>query len=146
MRIGAVVGVLVVAASSSAAQGSPGASQEIRAQVAALQAAYDKRDAAAMLALYAPDADFAAIDGPVNSGTAALQKGIRDMMAPMPKGQQINITVTNVRFLTADVAIANTNAHFNVPEVKDDRGTWVFVHKDGKWLVAALRVLPALKP
>src|SRR4051794_31252406 len=144
MRVLTVVGCITILATSSAAQGSP-APQDIRARIGALETAFNKRDAAGMLALYAPDGDFAATDGPLNAGSVALQKGIRDQMATMQKGLQIGITVTNVRFLTADVAIANARAHFNLPDVKDDRGTYVFVHKDGKWLIAALRVLPAQK-
>ena len=70
---------------------------------------------------------------------------MRDQFATNPKGLQIAITVTDVRFLTPDVAVASTRAHFNLPEVKDDRGTFVFVRRDGKWLLGSLRVQAAPK-
>ena len=135
--------VLLLAASSVAAQGSGAANQQIQAQVAALQAAFNKQDAAGMAAIYAPDADAMINDGPYSAGSAALLKSGRDEIAARPKGLQITITVVNVRVVTPDVAIANTQAHFNLAEVKDDRGTWVFVRKNGKWLVTALRVQAA---
>ena len=145
MRLSTAAVLVIVGSTSGAAQGSAAANQEIRTQIAALQAAVNRQDAAGVVAVYAPDGDAMIIDGPYNAGTAALLKGARDEIAARPKGLQISITVTNVRFITADVAIANTRAHFNLPEVKDDRGTWVFVYRGGKWLVTALRVQPAQK-
>ena len=135
----------VVVASNATAQGTPAANQEIRKQVAAFQAAFNKQDAAGMAAVYAPDGDAMIGDGPYDVGAVGLTKRAREEIAARAKGLEINITVTDVRFLTADVAVANARAHFNVPEVRDDRGTWVFVHRDGKWMVAALRVQPAQK-
>src|SRR3954466_6713625 len=104
MRLSATALLVVLASSSVAAQGSA-ANQEIRAQVAALQTAVNTRDAAGVAALYATDGDAIIIDGPYNAGTAALLKGAREEIAARPKGLQISITVTNVRFITADVAI-----------------------------------------
>lgn len=143
MRLSTAALLVAIVASSVAAQGSAAANQEIRAQVAALQAAFNKQDAAGMVAIYTPDGDAMILDGPYTAGTSGLRKGAQDDFAARPKGLQISLTVTNVRFVTPDVAIASTRAHFNLPEVKDDRGTWVFVRRDGKWLVAALRVQPA---
>lgn len=143
MRIAATIALVSLAASSGAAQGSAAANQAIRAQVAALQAAFNKQDAAGMVAVYAPDADAMINDGHYSAGSAGLLKAGRDDIASRPKGLQISITVTNVRFVTSDVAIANTRATFNLPEVKEDRGTWIFVRRDGKWMVSALRVQAA---
>ena len=137
--------VCVLAASSVTAQTPAAANQEIRAQITALQSAFNKADPAGMAALYAPDGDAMINDGPYVVGSAGLLKAGRDDVSARPKGLQISITVTNVRMLTADVALANTRAHFNLAEVKDDRGTFVFVRREGKWLIAGARVQAAQK-
>jgi uncharacterized protein (TIGR02246 family) len=145
MRLTTAAVLVILAASSGAAQGSAADNQAIRAQIAALQAAFNRQDAAGVVAVHTPDADVMIIDGPFRAGTAALLKGTQDDFAARPKGLQITIAVTSVRFITSDVAVASTRATFNLPEVKGDRGTWVFARKDGKWLVTSLRVLPMQK-
>jgi uncharacterized protein (TIGR02246 family) len=143
MRLLVAAILLTAATSSSRAQGSAAANQEIRKQLAVVQSTFNKQDVAGLVAVYAPDGDVMINDGPYRAGTAGLMKGTRDDFAANPKGLQISLTVTDVRFVSADVAVASTRAHFNLPEVPDDRGTWIFVHRDGKWMVASLRVQAA---
>ena len=54
--------------------------------------------------------------------------------------------MTSIRPLTPESAIVDTVARFNEGAVRDNRGTSVFVRRDGKWLVSALRVFPAQRP
>jgi len=59
------------------------------------------------------------------------------------QSQRINIVVSNIRFLTPDIAIVETVATFTEGEVRENRGTSVLVREGGTWLQAALRVFAA---
>lgn len=115
----------------------------IRARVTAFEAAINKRDIAAVAALYAPDADLIVVDGPVATGRAAIQAATQRDWGTGSGTRRISLSVTGVRFLGSDVAIVSTRALFNEGPVKEDRGTWIAVRQAGNWLIAALRVLPA---
>ncbi|SRR6266487_142454 len=118
----------------------------VRANVAAFEAAWNKRDVAGVLATYAPDADFVFFDGPLIAGRDALRTSLETSMSTASPTMRITLTVTNVRFPGRDVAIADTIARFNEGDVRENRGTSVLVRQDGRWLVVALRVFPARRP
>ncbi len=115
----------------------------IRGQVAAMEAAYNKRDTAALAAIYATDGDVMMVAGPRSSGHEAIRRATETDWAKMPSTRQISLTVDSIRFLSSDVAIAECTARLSEGEPSQDRGTWVMVRRDGTWRVAALRVLPA---
>lgn len=125
------------------AQTNRRAESAIRKQVTALESAWNKHDAAALAAVYASDGDAILKDSPVVTGRPALQASAAADMANQSSTLRISITPTSLRFLSPDVAIVNTVAHFNEGSVREDRGSWIFVRRKGQWLVAALRVLPA---
>ena len=125
------------------AQTNRRAESAIREQVTALESAWNKRDAVALAAVYASDGDAIMNDAPLVTGRPALQASAAANLAKHSSTLRISITPTSLRFLSPDVALVNTEAHFNEGAVREDRGTWIFVRRKGQWLVAALRVLPA---
>ena len=66
--------------------------------------------------------------------------------AATPASTRITLSVTSIRQLSQDVAIAETFAKFNEGAVRENRGTSVLVRQGGRWLVTALRVYPAQRP
>ena len=136
---------LLCSAAAGVGIGAPADEAAIRANVAAFEAAWNKRDVAGVVATYAPDGDVVVVDGPRVVGHEAIRKSLEDF-STTPPTMRITLRVTGVRLLSHDVAIADTLAHFNEGAVRDNRGTSVFVRREGHWLVAALRVFPAQKP
>ena len=137
---------LVVSALALEALGAPQDEAAIRGNVAAFEAAVNKRDVAGVVATYTLDGDFVFFDGPRVVGREAIRKWTTDDLATMPSTKRITLTVTGIRFLADDIAIAETTARFNEGEARENRGTSVFVRQNGRWLVAALRVYPAQRP
>ena len=117
----------------------------LRGRVTAFETAINKRDIAAVAALYAPDADLVVVDGPVVTGRAAIQSATQRDWGSGSATRRIALSVTGIRFVGPDIAIVSTKAQFNEGPVKEDRGTWIAVREAGSWLIAALRVLPAAK-
>ena len=143
MRIVLVLAVLLLKPALLHAQGSNRDETAIRTRISALETAWNKRDAAAIAAMYTADGDVIIMDAPVATGRAALQVAAARDMSTQSRTLRISITPTSIRFLSSDVAIVNTVARFNEGAVTEDRGTWMLVRRKGKWLIAALRVLPA---
>jgi hypothetical protein len=60
----------------------------------------------------------------------------------MPAARRITLTTLAVRFPIPDVAVAEVAGEISEGPIRRDRGTNIFVKRDGKWLLTALRVLP----
>ena len=138
-----VAAVLVCSAVAGAAHGAPPDEEAIRSSVAAYETAWNRRDVAGVLATYTPDADVVAFDGPRSAGREAIRARLREDLAATPTTMRISLTVTSIRPLTPESAIVDTVARFNEGAVRENRGTSVFVRREGQWLVSALRVFPA---
>ena len=115
----------------------------IRVQITTAEAAINKRDFAALGALYTPDADAIIGSAPTSTDPNAIRRDLAAAWAKFPANRRITITIDAIRFVTSDVAIVNTTALFTEGEPLEDRGTWVMVRRDGAWRIAAVRVQPA---
>ena len=142
--------ILALAVMSSAA---PLAAQDraadeaaIRAQAVAVENAINNRDAAALVALFTPDADEIIGDGPRLVGREAMRQAQEARQAQQSPTMRFTLEVTDIRFLGQDIAIVETAAQFSEGPIRANRGTWVSVRQDGKWPIAALRVYPAERP
>ena len=142
LRAATMFAMLIPALAS--AQGALTPDAAFRTHAAAYAAAMNKHDAAALAALYTPDADVVVNDGPRVIGRAAITADAQKMFDTWPAARKFSLMVVTSRMLTPDIAIVETAATFSEGPVKTDRGTWVAVRKDGKWLIAALRVFPAV--
>jgi uncharacterized protein (TIGR02246 family) len=116
-----------------------------REHAAAYAAAINKRDAAAVAALFTPDGDQIFVDGPRVVGRDAIRDATQTAIAAWPPTLQFTLAVTGVRMLSPNVAIVETVATFSEGPMQRNRGTLVMVRQSGKWLAAALRVYPAAK-
>ncbi len=139
--------ILALAVMSSAA---PLAAQDraadeaaIRAHAVAVENAINKRDAAALVALFTPDGDEIIGDGPRLVGREAMRQAQEARLAQRSPTMRFTLEVTGIRFLGQDIAIVETTARFSEGPIRANRGTWVSVRHGGKWLIAALRVYPA---
>jgi len=114
----------------------------IRAQIAANQAATNKRDFAGVAATYAPDGDLMRLAGPRVSGRDAIRRAVEAALSRTPPGASSR-TVDSIHFVSSDVAIIEITQRFSAGDRTQERGTFVMARGDGTWLIAAARVLPA---
>jgi uncharacterized protein (TIGR02246 family) len=82
------------------------AEKEVRAVVARYSDARDRSDAAALTALFTPDADQLVSSGEWRRGREAVVKG--SLASSQQNAGARTFTVETVRFVTADVAIADS--------------------------------------
>jgi uncharacterized protein (TIGR02246 family) len=124
---------------------SPAADEEkaIRAAVESYTAAFNKGDLDGLLAHYAAEADYVDQGGKHYKGKASLADMYRRTLAEQ-KGYKLKTTITSLRFLRPEVAIADGNAEFTAPHGSTDSGpfTAVWTKTGGKWLLSSVRDLP----
>src|SRR5262249_17458844 len=147
----AVVALMVI--SNPALAQNQEATAALRGRVEAFQTAWNAHDAAAVAAFFVDDADQIMGSGAVTKGRSAIEPWWRDQFAAMAKGEKLQLVATDVRMVSPDVGLINTDAtttgrHKSNGEFKSDehdRGTWVMVRRDNRWLISALRVQQAQK-
>jgi len=110
----------------------------------AYENAINKRDAAAVAALFTENADQILVDGPRLQGRNAIRDAADKELKTWPKGRQFKLQVTGSRMLTPDIGVVETTATFSEGPVRSNRGTAVFVREGGKWLISSLRVFPSV--
>jgi len=143
MRTTIVALTFAFAATTLPAQSRATDEAAIRAHAVAIESAINKRDVAAVVALFTPDGDEINGDGPRVAGREAMRQAQVADFAKWPATMRFTLAVTGIRYLGQDVAIVETTAQFSEGAVRSNRGTWVSVRQGGKWLIAALRVYPA---
>jgi uncharacterized protein (TIGR02246 family) len=111
-------------------------------------AAYNKGNAEAVAAFYAPDADFVGIRCDTYHGRAEIEKRTANFFA-QNKGAKLKSPFGSLRFITPDVAISDRSEELT-PTVEDGSGrihaTVVYVKRDGKWLQASVRLMVPFHP
>jgi uncharacterized protein (TIGR02246 family) len=111
-------------------------------------AAYNKGDAEAVAAFYSLDADFVGIKADTYHGRAAIEKHTANFFA-QNKGIKLKSPFGSLRFITADVAIADRSEELTPTVVGGAgrlRATVVYVKRDGKWLQASVRLMVPFQP
>lgn len=128
-----------------AAASTPLAEAALTTRIAALESAFNARDAAAISALFSPQGDAIIGDGARTSGREALRELQISFFAELPPACRLDIEVTSTRLLAVDLAMLEADGTFAEcgGSVMEDRGTYLWEHRDGEWTIAALRVLPA---
>jgi uncharacterized protein (TIGR02246 family) len=114
----------------------------------AFVAAYNKGDAEAVAAFYAPDADFVGIRGNTYHGRAEIEKRTSNFFA-QTKGAKLKSPFGSLRFICPDVAISDRSEELT-PTAGNGPGklqaTVVYVKRDGKWLQASVRLMVPFQP
>ena len=144
-----LVSALVLFAFSIPALAQTQASEEkdIRSIGAQVQDAWNKRDAKMLADLWLTDGDYVSSTGRTATGRVEVENAFAAQWAGVYKGTKLTHTLTSVRFLRKDVAVAD--GAFEISGMKDASGkllparsglsTIVAVRKGERWYVAALR-------
>jgi uncharacterized protein (TIGR02246 family) len=143
-RASMLVAITMISVAARAAD--TGASETaIRAVLTSTEVAVNKRDFAALAALYTPDADSIVFDHPKNTGRAAIQKGFETGWTHEPPGCRISIKVDSIRLLSADVAVLDDSASYTgcASTTVGDRATFVLVRREDKWWIVSGRIYQA---
>jgi uncharacterized protein (TIGR02246 family) len=147
-RLGVVVAAVCLPV-VALAQDATTASQErdIRAIGTQIQDSWNKKDAKMLADLWLTDGDYVSSTGRTATGRAEVEKAFAAQWAGVYKGTKLAHTLTSVRFLRKDVAIAD--GAFEISGMRDASGkllaarsglsTIVVARKGERWYVAALR-------
>lgn len=138
-----IIGLLLLASSTVWAQVQVSHEEDerdVRALVAAYNAARDQEDPKAIGALFTPDADQL-----VSSGE--WRRGREELVAGMLRSSQTNpgertLTVETVRFLAPDIAVADARYEITGADDGDTRRMWstfVAVRMTPGWRLTAIR-------
>lgn len=119
----------------------------IRKLMDSMVTAWTTGDARRLAAVYTIDADYASSTGFTANGRAEIEQAYVGQFAGVYKGTTLRLTITNVKFLTPDVA--TVSAAFEVTGVRGPDGQpapprkganiSIMVRTKGEWLMAAHR-------
>lgn len=141
-----VIGCLTFAARSALAQPADAAApspDEDAIQQAAVKfvEAYGKKDAAAIAALFGPEARLEQADGTLVEGREEIQAAFQAEFEANPKAA-LSVTMDSIRLVTPDVAVEEgSTQHFPDGELLTSRARYIVLHlkQDGAWRMAAVR-------
>ena len=143
--IGAIA--LCVCSASLLAQSQASDDKDIRSIGTQVQDAWNKKDARMLADLWLTDGDYVSSTGRTATGRAEVEKAFAAQWGGVYKGTKLTHTLTSVRFVRKDVAIAD--GAFEISGLKDASGklmatrsglsTIFAVRKGDRWYVAALR-------
>lgn len=121
--------------------------KDIRAIGAQIQSSWNKADARELADLFLTDGDYVSSTGRTARGRDELQKAFAAQWSGVYKGTKLSHTLTNIRFLRKDVAIAD--GAFEISGMRDPSGklmptrtglsTVIAAKKGDRWYVAGLR-------
>src|SRR5215470_2540267 len=143
----AVSALLLLLPRASLSQSTKADEKDIRSIGTQIQDAWNKKDARMLADLWLTDGDYVSSTGRTATGRAEVEKAFAAQWAGLYKGTKLTHTLTSVRFLRKDVAIAD--GAFEISGMKDPTGksqatrsglsTLVATRKGERWYVAALR-------
>ena len=105
----------------TAARAQDPADAGIRQTVKRYQDAYNRGDADAVAANYAPDGSHTYVMGLTHHGRAEIAQGMREMLAGPLKGTQMQLTPVRIRSIAPDVGIEE--ATFTMTGLRGPDGT-----------------------
>jgi uncharacterized protein (TIGR02246 family) len=121
--------------------------KDIRAIGAQIQSAWNKADPKELADLFLTDGDYVSSTGRTARGRDELQKAFAAQWGGIYKGTKLSHTLTNIRFVRKDVAIAD--GAFEISGMRDHTGkilptrtglsTVIASKKGDRWYVAGLR-------
>ncbi len=126
---------------------TPRASQEeeqaVRKAAESLAAAFNKGDSEAIIAVWAPDADYVDENGKSFKGRAAIGAAFKEALANL-KGHRMKSHTLSIRFIKPDVAIEDGRMELIAPDgtTEGSRYSAVWVKSGEKWLISSARDLP----
>ena len=150
-----LLSLLVPVVSALAQSESAQDERDIRELGTQVQEAWNKNDPTMLAALWLTDGDYVSSTGRTARGRDEVEKAFAEQWNGIYKGTKIAHTLTTVRFLRKDVAVAD--GAFEVSGMRDGAGkvlgtrsglsTIVAAKKGTRWYVAALRgMVPSVPP
>jgi uncharacterized protein (TIGR02246 family) len=123
---------------------------EVRARADEYKAVWDTHDPDAVAAFYTPDADMVMGSSPSITGRTEIREWWARYFSRIDPQRHISLQVETARPVSSEVVIVNVRTRTGgtgsgggeLPS-RLARGTWIMVRQDGKWLISALRGLPA---
>jgi uncharacterized protein (TIGR02246 family) len=126
-----------------AENGTPADEAAIRARLAAYAEARNRRDAHAEALCYTTDGDFRSSAGPFVFGREAVEK---QLVVNNPDYRFL-LTVTHLRFIAADVAIADADVTTGIgTNLAPLVGVYVMLKQGNDWLISGARIARAPAP
>jgi uncharacterized protein (TIGR02246 family) len=104
--------------------------------------AFEKRDAAAIAALWTEEGEFIHNDGGSIRGRAEIQKGYAEFFKTLKGKPKLEIQTDALRFPSADMAVAQSTLRLKNDEGEIVGSSWqdtVLVREGGRWKVALVR-------
>ena len=140
-----VVGAVLIAATAQMQTrlGTPADERVIQNNRDAHDAAWNKHDARALAALFAPDADRATVNGWF-SGRGEIERGYANTFGGAFKNATLINESPKLKFLTADVAMLDVD---NIVTDGADgmrvknHSTSIYVKRNGEWTLVANRLI-----
>jgi uncharacterized protein (TIGR02246 family) len=132
--------ILACAVAVQAAETAPEANPEesaIRAAVASYTAAFNRGDAAALTALWSPEAVYTnPVTGQQVVGRAEIEKQFSAIFAEA-KGAKLEAATNSVQFISPNVAVEQGTAKVLRPDQPPEESSYsaVYVKRDGRWLL-----------
>jgi uncharacterized protein (TIGR02246 family) len=123
---------------------------DVEAATARWIEAFNRRDAGAISALYAPDAVFLGTSSPVLRDSPALVRDYFDGLARLPPDARQSVGEHRVQLLGPDAAVSS--GYYTLVRTEQGRRvesparfTFVYQRRDGRWLIVTHHssVLPA---
>lgn len=121
----------------------------IKQMMANLDAAYDKRDAAAYCELFLEDADFLWTTGVLSKDRNEIQQQVTNTFKFFPSGYSHISTLQRIRFIKPDIAIGDgtvmsvrEGASENEKPLFKALATCVLKKEKGQWRYSAVRLIP----
>ncbi len=122
---------------------------QIRAFVAAYEDTFNRHDTDALAAFYRQDAEIIVRNDAIVQGGQSILDWWRQYFS-QPRPYRALMIIEEIRMIESDVALLNVigtgapnNATIQPNSVRYARATWLLVREEGRWLIAALRVLPS---
>jgi uncharacterized protein (TIGR02246 family) len=104
--------------------------------------AFDKRDAAAIAAMWTEEGEFIGTDNESIHGRAELQKGYDEFFTTLKGKSTLEIQLNGLRFPSVDMAVADVALQLTNDEGKILASTWqdiALVREGGQWKLARVR-------
>jgi len=114
----------------------------IRENVKQLETGWNTKNGAAFAKPFAEDADYVIINGRYIKGRETIALGHQRIFDTVFKDTKLELTVKQVRFLRADVAVVHVSGHRDSPTrelVQDAMITFVMTKEGKTWTIAAFQ-------
>jgi uncharacterized protein (TIGR02246 family) len=134
----------VEAAGQAGSEAKPAGDAEIRKANEAYATALTAGDLDAVMAFWAPDADYVDEDGKQTKGSEHIAALFKNSL-PETKGSKVAVKVTSLKFLRPEICLEDGTVERTAPTgVKDlNRFAIVWTKTGDKWLISSVRDLPA---